>query len=254
MALWVARRDGADVGRVAGIWDRHYTQRHAVPTAFFGFFESVHDPAVSRALLGAVNDWARARGLQRLLGPMNPTNNDECGLLVDGFQEPPAFMMPYNPPYYAALLEADGFRKAKDLLAFFVDLAAPPLERLNRLAEKTRRRCPELNFRPVRRRTLTTDLALIKQVYNAAWEDNWGFVPMTDAEINFMAARLKPLLVEGLVWLVEAPGDGPVAFMLALPDFNEVLKPLRGRLLRPALLRALPCLLGWRSTRSRASI
>ncbi len=250
MQLWVARCDGRDVGRIAGIWDRHYTLRHAEPTAFFGFFESVHDPAVSGALLAAVNDWACARGLQRLLGPMNPTNNDECGLLVDGFHEPPAFMMPYNPPYYAALLEADGFRKAKDLLAFFVDLADAPLARLFRLAEKTRRRWPELIYRPVRRRTLTGDLARIKAVYNAAWEDNWGFVPMTDAEINFMAARLKPLLVEGLVWLVETPHDGPVAFMLALPDFNEALKPLRGRLLRPALLRALPYLLGWRGTRN----
>jgi GNAT superfamily N-acetyltransferase len=249
MQLWIARRDGRDVGRIAGIWDRHYTRRHAVPTAFFGFFESVPDPAVSGALLGAVNDWARARGLTRLLGPMNPTNNDECGLLVDGFHEPPAFMMPYNPPEYARLIEADGFRKARDLLAFFIDLAEAPLDRLHRLAEKTRQRCPEVRFRPVRRRTLATDLALIKDVYNAAWEDNWGFVPMTDAEINFMAARLKPLLAEGLVWLAEAP-DGPVGFLLAMPDYNEALRPLRGRLLTPRLLHALPYLLGWRGTRN----
>lgn len=250
MALWVARRDGQDVGRIAGIWDRHFTQRHTTPTAFFGFFESVHDAAVSQSLIRAVEHWARARGLARLLGPMNPTNNDECGLLVDGFQEPPAFMMPYNPPYYPALLEAAGFRKAKDLLAFFVDLDQSPLDRLYRLADKARRRNPELQFRPVRRRTLSADLARIKSVYNAAWEDNWGFVPMTDAEINFLADRLKPLLVEGLVWLVEAPDDGPVAFMLALPDYNEALHPLRGRLFRPQLLRALPYLLGWRGTRN----
>lgn len=249
MQLWVARQDGRDVGRIAGIWDRHYTQRHAKPTAFFGFFESLPDPAVSSALFSAVNDWARARGLTRLLGPMNPTNNEVCGLLVDGFGEPPAFMMPYNPPEYPGLLEADGFRKARDLLAFFIDLAEAPLDRLNRLADKTRQRCPEVRFRPVRRRSLGVDLALIKEVYNEAWEDNWGFVPMTDAEINFMAARLKPLFVEGLVWLAET-SDGPVGFLLAMPDYNEVLKPLRGRLLSPRLPRALPYLLGWRGTRN----
>lgn len=249
MQLWVARRDGTDVGRVAAILDHHFNRRQPAPTAFFGFFESVHDPRVSGALLAEVADWARARGLRRLLGPMNPTTNDECGLLVAGFDEPPAFMMPYNPPYYPDLIAADGFRKAKDLFAFHIDLAESPLDRLNRVAEKTRRRNPELVFRAVRRKTLAGDLALIKEVYNAAWEDNWGFVPMTDAEINFMAARLKPLLVEGLVWLVESPAEGPVAFMLAMPDFNEALKPLRGRLLTPHILHFLPYALGWKGTR-----
>lgn len=248
MQLWVARRDGVDVGRIAGILDHQHNRVQPVPAAFFGFFECVHDPTVSRLLLAAAADWARARGLGRLLGPMNPTSNDECGLLVDGFDSPPAFMMPYNPPYYADLLLAEGFRKAKDLLAFFIDLAESPLDRFNRIAEKTRRRNPELKFRAVQRRTLREDLVKVKEVYNTAWEDNWGFVPMTDGEINFMADRLKPLLVEGLVWLVEDP-QGPVAFMLAMPDFNEALKPLRGRLLTPRILNFLPYALGWKGTR-----
>jgi GNAT superfamily N-acetyltransferase len=220
----------------------------AVAAGFFGFFECTNDGEASRALLAAATDWARARGLDRILGPMNPTTNDECGLLVDGYDSPPAFMMPYNPPYYADLLLADGFRKAKDLFAFYIDLAETPLDRFNRVAEKTRRRYPELVFRPVRRKTLGSDLAKVKEVYNTAWEDNWGFVPMTDGEINFLAARLKPLLVEGLVWLVESP-QGPVAFMLAMPDFNEALRPLRGRLLSPHLMHFLPYALGWKGTR-----
>ncbi len=249
MQLWVARRKGADVGRIAAILDHHFNHRQPEPTAFFGFYESVNDPAVAAALFEAASRWARERGQRRLLGPMNPTTNDECGLLVSGFEEPPAFMMPYNPPCYPELVEALGFRKARDLLAFHVEVTAAPLERLRRLAEKTRRRYPELVFRPVRRRTLARDLALIKEVYNAAWEDNWGFVPMTDAEITFTAARLKPLLVEGLVWLVESPDAGPVAFMLALPDFNEALRPLRGQLLTPRLFRFLTYLFGWRCPR-----
>ena len=183
--------------------------------------------------------------MTRALGPMNPTSNDECGLLVEGFDSPPTFMMPYNLRYYIDLVTAAGFTKAKDLLAYHIHLAKSPLERLNRLADKARRRNADLTIRPVRKKTLPRDLNLIKEVYNSAWEKNWGFVPMTDAEIDFMAARLKPLLVEGLVWLVESSTE-PVAFLLAVPDFNQVIQPLRGRLLTPKLLKALPDFLGWR--------
>lgn len=245
MQLWVATRGGRDVGRIAGIIDRNHNRLAAEPAAFFGFFESVDDPAVSHGLFAAVADWARQAGLPRLLGPMNPTTNDECGLLVEGFDSPPVFMMPYNPRYYVALMEKAGWRKAKDLLAFYMDLANIPMERLSRIAEKIRQRNPELRFRPVRRKTLTTDLAKVKEVYNAAWEDNWGFVPMTDAEIDFMAARLSPLLMEGLVWLAEA-GNEPVGFLLALPDYNLALQPLRGRLLTPRVLGFLPYVWGWK--------
>lgn len=248
MQLWVARRYGADVGRIAAILDHQHNRVQRDSAAFFGFYECPNDAAVSAALFGAVFDWARARGLRRVLGPMNPTTNDECGLLVDGFDSPPMLMMTYNPRYYVDLVAAAGFRKAKDLVAFHLDLAEAPLERLSRIAEKTRKRNPDLTFRPILRKTLTADLSKVKEVYNAAWEDNWGFVPMTDAEIDFMAARLKPLLAEGLVWLVESPAE-PVAFMLAIPDFNEALKPLRGRLLSWQLPRFLPYALGWRHPR-----
>lgn len=248
MQLWVARREGVEVGRIAALRDHEHLRIHQDGTAFFGFFESVNDPEVTRGLFGAVRSWARERGAGRLMGPTNPTANDECGLLVRGFDSPPVFMMPYNPAYYVELVEGEGLRKAKDLLAFYVDIARSPLDRLGRIAEKTRRRYPELTFRPVRRRTLDGDLAKVKEVYNEAWEENWGFVPMTDAEINFLAARLKPLLEEGLVWVVESPTE-TVAFMLALPDFNEALQPLRGRLCTPRLLRFLPYLFRWKSTR-----
>jgi GNAT superfamily N-acetyltransferase len=116
---------------------------------------------------------------------------------------------------------------------------------LGRIAEKTRRRQPEVTFAPIRRATFTRDLVKVKEVYNAAWEDNWGFVPMTDAEVDFLADRLKPLLVEGLVWVAETPTE-PVGFMIAMPDYNLALQPLGGRLLTPKLLGFLPCLLGWK--------
>jgi hypothetical protein len=245
MQLWVATRGGQDVGRIAGIIDHNHNRAAKDQSAFFGFFESVNDAAVSRRLFETVCGWTRQAGLQRLLGPMNPTTNDECGLLVEGFDSPPVIMMTYNPRYYVTLVEAAGFRKAKDLLAFHMDLAKIPMDRLGRIAAKIKQRNPGLSFRPVRRKTLKQDLAKLKEVYNAAWEDNWGFVPMTDAEMDFMAARLKPLLMEGLIWLTEA-GSEPVGFLLALPDYNVALKPLQGRLLTPKVLGFIPYLLGWK--------
>ena len=243
MSLWVARRNGEDVGRIAGILDRNYNRIRRDSAAFFCFFECIEDTDVSNHLFEAVRAWARGKGVQRLLGPMNPTTNEECGLLVEGFNSLPTFMMPYNPPYYLDLVLSAGFCKAKDLLAYYVDVAKCPLERLARIAEKTRKRYPELKFKPVRRATLASDLAKIKEVYNTAWNDNWGFVPMTDSEIDFMASRLKPLLLEGLVWVAETATE-PVGFMLALPDYNIPLKPLRGRLLTPKLIGFIPYLVG----------
>jgi GNAT superfamily N-acetyltransferase len=245
MQLWTARRNGRDVGRMAGILDRNYTAAAKDQAAFFGFFECADDRAASRKLFEAVFDWARQKGMKRLLGPMNPTTNDECGLLVDGFDSPPVLMMTYNPRYYIGLVEAEGFRKARDLLAYHIDLAKLPMERLERIAAKIRKRIAGLELRPVRRKTLDADLAKVKEVYNAAWQENWGFVPMTDAEVDFMAERLKPLLMEGLIWLAEVNGEA-VGFLLAMPDYNVALKPLNGRLLTPKLLGFLPYLLGWK--------
>jgi GNAT superfamily N-acetyltransferase len=245
MGLWIARRAGVDVGRIAALMDDHHPRAAGGTVAFFGFYECVNDRQVSRELFAAAMTWARTQGAVAMMGPMNPTTNDECGLLVKGFDTPPVFMMTYNPEYYVPLIEAEGFRKAKDLLAFMIDLAGIPMDRLTRIAGKVRQRNPGLSFRPIKRKTLERDLAKIKEVYNAAWQDNWGFVPMSDTEVDFMAARLKPLLMEGLVWLAETGGE-PVGFLLAVPDYNVALQPLRGKLLTPRALGFIPYLLGWK--------
>lgn len=245
MQLWVAKQDGRDVGRIAGIIDRLYNRQASSPAAFFGFYEAIDSPAVSQALFQTVATWAQQKGMARIMGPMNPTTNDECGLLVEGFDSSPVFMMTYNPRYYLDQMQVAGFQKAKDLLAYHIDLAGIPMDRLIRIGTKVKQRNPELTFRPVLRKTLTSDIAKVKDVYNAAWQANWGFVPMTDAEVDFMAKRLKPLLMEGLIWLAEA-GDEPVGFLLAMPDYNPALKPLRGHLLTPRLLGFIPYLLGWK--------
>ncbi|MBP7949542.1 MAG: hypothetical protein KA004_07790 [Verrucomicrobiales bacterium] len=245
MQLWVAVRGGKDVGRIAGIVDAEHNRVQRDCAAFFGFFESQNDPAIARKLVACVENWARHKGLQRILGPMNPTANDECGVLIDGFNAPPVLMMTYNPPWYGPLLEHAGLRKAKDLLAYVLDIGRGPRERLEKLAARAKSRHPDLILRPITKKNLAADLGKIKTIYNAAWEKNWGFVPMSDGEIDFMAARLKPLLSIELSWLLEIAGE-PAGFLLILPDFNVAFKPLRGRLLHGGLFKALPYLLNWK--------
>ena len=235
MQLFVARRDGRDVGRIAAIVDRNHNEFHGERAAFFGYFESENDPAVAKVLLDAAAGWGRERKATVLRGPTNPTLNDEAGLLVDGFSSSPVLMMTYNPNWYIALIEGQGFRKAKDLLAYWFPLEEKPLARLSRVADRFRKRESDIVVRNVKKGGLAQDLLKIREVYNEAWEKNWGFVPMTPEEMDFMAKRMKPLLVEELLWLAEVkkPDGGlePVAFMLMLPDYNAAMKPLKGHLL-----------------------
>jgi len=235
MQLFIARRDGKDVGRIAAILDRNHNEFHEEKASFFGYFESENDPAVAKALLGAAAVWGRERKMTVMRGPTNPTLNDEAGLLVDGFDSSPVLMMTYNPNYYVALIEGQGFRKAKDLLAYWFPLEQKPLERLSRVADRFRKRAAGVVVRNVTKGGLEKDLVKIREVYNEAWEKNWGFVPMTPEEMDFMAKRMKPLLVSELLWIAEIrKPDGtlePIAFMLMLPDYNVAMKPLKGRLL-----------------------
>jgi ribosomal protein S18 acetylase RimI-like enzyme len=235
MQLFVARREKEDVGRIAAILDRNHNEFHGEKTGFFGFFESDNDRAVSDALLGAAAGWAGKRGMEVLRGPANPSLNDEAGLLVEGFDTPPVLMMTYNPRYYATLLEEAGFRKAKDLLASWFEIGPEPLAHFARINERFRRRNSDILVRKVSKGSLKADLPKVRDVYNAAWEKNWGFVPMNAEEMDFMAARLKPLLDENFLFLAEArrPDDSlePVGFMLSLPDYNTAIRPLGGRLL-----------------------
>ena len=243
MQLFVASRGGRDAGRIAAILDRSHNDFHGEKTAFFGFFESENDQAVATRLFDAAAGWARQRGMEVLRGPANPSLNDEAGLLVEGFDRPPVLMMTYNPRYYLDLVERAGFHKAKDLLAYWFDIGTEPLARLVRLNERFRKRAMNIEIRKVSKRGLMADLPKIRDVYNAAWEKNWGFVPMTAEEMDFMAARLKPLVDEDFLFLAEARRpDGslePVAFLLALPDYNAAIQPLRGRLLPLGWLKFL---------------
>lgn len=243
MQLFIARRGAESVGRIAAILDRHHNTQQGEQTAFFGFFESENDPAVSHALFEAAALWARERRMRKLRGPLNPSLNDEAGLLVEGFGSPPVFMMTYNPPYYPGLVEAAGFRTSKDLLAYWLDIRPTPLARLQKLAARVRKQMPEVRVRSITKKSLFSDLPKVREVYNEAWEENWGFVPMTEEEMEFMAKRMKPLLDSDFAYLAEIPrpegGLEPIAFVMALPDYNQAIRPLGGRLLPFGWLRFL---------------
>lgn len=228
MVLFVAKKKDLMVGRIAGIIDWHYIEFHGEKTGFFGFFESVEDPEVAHSLLVKVGEWLRRRGMDQMIGPMNPSTNDECGLLVDGFNMSPCLMMPYNPPYYVTLLETFGLKKVMDLYAYWLDANLLDQDRLNRIGQRLQKRKPQLKIRPLDLRHFDQELDIIKDIYNNAWSKNWGFVPMTEAEVDYLAKTLRPLVIPELV-SIAMWGEEPVAFSVSLSDYNEVLKHLNGK-------------------------
>ena len=235
--LFLAKRHGHVVGRIAAIDDRNYNAFHATRQAAFGFFETLDDPDVAQALLSRVEQFATARGLTSVMGPASFSSNYEFGLLVDGFDHDPAVMMPYNPRYYSALMEEAGYRKAKDLWAFSVSVAGDPDPKIARIAEKIKLR-EGVVVRPVKVADFDAEIARIKTIYNAAWEKNWGFVPFTDAEFEHLGRELKTVLKPELLLLAEVRGK-PVAFSMTLPNANEILKRLNGRLFPTGIFKAL---------------
>ena len=167
--------------------------------------------------------------MEKMAGPINPSTNDECGLLIEGFDSSPCLMMPYNPPYYPALFEGFGLGKRMDLYAYLLEESSFQLDRLDRITERLRKREPRLQIRSIDLPHFDEELKIIKEIYNQAWSKNWGFVPFTDEEMNLLAKELKPLVVSDLV-LFAYWGEEPVGFSVSLPDYNEVLKHLNGKI------------------------
>lgn len=228
-AFFLARRDGQPVGRVAAIVDEVHNERWNEACGFFGFFECLPDREAAARLLEAAAAWLRDAGCTLLRGPVSPSTNDECGLLVEGFAEPPFVLMPYHPPYYQEFLEAWGLTKAMDLLAF----AFHPRDGLPPAVARAARAARErfgVTVRPLVRSRLAAELEILRRIYNEAWADNWGFVPMSALEFRFAAASLKHFVFEDLV-LVAAVGGQPVGAAVCVPDLNPLLQRMNGRLL-----------------------
>lgn len=234
---FVARKDGQVVGRIAAIWNRNHQQFHGEDVGFFGFFECLNDGAVCRALLDAAAAWLKERGLKAMRGPASFSSNEEWGLLIDGFDGSPRVMMTYNPKWYVDLLEGAGCVKAKDLVAYWMEQGAAT-ERLSRGAAIAAKRNPGVTIRHLNMKNFKAELDIVREIYNRSWEKNWGFVPMTDGEIDHMAAELKPVLDPDLVHFAERDGK-VVGFSLSLPDAYQALKHANGRLFPFGLLKLL---------------
>ena len=227
-ALYMAFRNGRPAGRVAAIVNSAHNNFHNDKAGFFGFFDCSDDKEAAAALLKAACAWLKARGMDSALGPVNPSTNETCGMLAEAFDGPPMVMMPYTPPYYLELAGAAGFAKAKDLLAWRVDVAHGFGERFEKIVQRLTRG-KDIKVRHVAADGLDRAIAEVKEIYNSAWEKNWGFVPMSDAEFNDMAAAMKPVLKPEYLYFADVDGK-PAAFVLLLPDLNVPLKAARGSL------------------------
>ena len=235
---FLALRDGRIDGRIAAILDRNFNRFHDEQAGFFGFLETVNSEDVARALLDAARQWLVERGASVIRGPVNPSTNYECGLLVDGFDSSPRIMMTYNFPYYGELVEKAGFRKAKDLYAYHALPTQMSAERADRAARRALQ-SSGASIRPIRLEAFAREVELLWSVYNSAWSRNWGFVPMTKDEFLFSAKEMKPIVVPRFVLIGEASGGRVIGFALVLPDINLALKHAGGKLFPFGLLKIL---------------
>jgi len=229
---------GRTLGRIAAIVNHNHIRTHREKTGFFGLFECVPEQAVADALLARAAEFLRGHGMETMRGPESMCVNDEIGLLVEGFDRPPMIMMPYNPPYYEALLVRHGFTKSMDLYAYYVeDREGTIPERVRRGVELARRR-HRFTVRSLRMKDFDAELERIHRLYTSAWEDNWGAVPMTEREFRHLAENLRKIVDPELCLIAEVAGE-PAGFSLALPDFNQILIRLNGRLLPFGIIRFL---------------
>jgi GNAT superfamily N-acetyltransferase len=234
---FVARRNGEVVGRVAAIIDQAHNRTHQEKAGFFGFFESIDDRAVAEALLVQARQWVSDRGAEFLRGPVSPSTNYECGMLVEGFEMSPMVMMTYNPRYYPVLMEQVGLHKAKDLLAYLSNAHKIEIERIQRISDKVLKK-HGVQVRPINMKDFDRDVERVWDIYCKAWSRNWGFVPMSREEFLAMGKEMKQILKPDLVLIGEV-GDRVVGFALALPDVNYALKPAGGSLFPTGLLKIL---------------
>ena len=229
-ALFLARQNGEIVGRIMASDDPNYNSLHQSNVGCFGLFECIDDRNVAAALFEAAVNWLRKEGRTEMMGPIDYSTNYVCGLLIDGFQFAPTILTAHNPPYYRELIEGCGFTKAKDWYAWWFADPAKAVTHLRRFAERVRRRWP-VTIRSANLKNIREESRRLRQIYNQAWEKNWGFVPFTEAEFEFMTREMKPLLVPEFAWIAEM-GNEPIGFTLCVPDINVALRHLNGRLTR----------------------
>jgi hypothetical protein len=233
--LFLARRGKKTVGRIAGIIDRHHNEFHREQMGIWGFFECADDPEAAMVLFSSVETWLRRKEMTFVRGPLNPSLNYEAGLLIDGFDSPPALMMPYNPPYYPRLIEACGFTKEKDLFSFIIDGEYQLPEWMESLAERLARK-KGIHIRPFRLKDPVPELALVREIFNDCWSGNWGYVPLSDHEIGAIGKSMVAIADPDLAFFIYYE-DEPAGVCVVLPDINPLLKRFNGRIGLSGLLK-----------------
>ena len=224
---WITYRNDKPVGRISAQIDRLHIDRYQDATGFFGMLEAEDNSLTFRALLGTAESWLRNQGMQRISGPFNLSINQELGLLVDGFDTPPSLMMGHARPYYADRIEKDGYQKEKDLLAYIVNTDSKMTAAAKRITARAKDR---IHIRRLQKSNFVNELEIIRNIFNDAWSQNWGFIPWTEAEFEHLGKDLKMLADEELVKFAEVDGK-PAAFIVLLPNINEIIQDLNGRLL-----------------------
>jgi ribosomal protein S18 acetylase RimI-like enzyme len=233
LAMFTAWKDGVMAGTVAAIENRRHNEVHNDKVGFWGFFECVNDQLVADALLGAAAGWLRKKGLTAMRGPVSPSMNDQCGMLVRGYDSSPVFLMLYNPPYYNDLVLNSGHHIGQELLAWYIDQKIIDIGRLRKIADYIMKK-EGLSIRILNMKDFDNEIERIREIYNKAWEKNWGFVPMTRKEFDFLAKGLKPLANPHYIYFVEDRNRRPVGFSLSLPDINQALKHVNGNPFSPS--------------------
>jgi GNAT superfamily N-acetyltransferase len=227
VAFFYAERGGKLCGRISAQVDKLAQEKWGPNLGHFGFFEAT-DEDTAKALISATKAWLKGKGMKRMQGPWSLNSAEEVGTLIDGFDTPPCFMMPHGKPEYDGWLKTEGFDKAKDMYAYRIDLSNPMPERAMRIvgmAEKNKK----VTMRPIDMKNFDSELAIIMDIFNEAWSDNWGYVPFTEAEVKHGAEALKPVVKPYRTYICEYDGE-PVAFMLTIPDVNHKLRDLDGKL------------------------
>jgi GNAT superfamily N-acetyltransferase len=227
-ALFLARRDGEIVGRIMACDDPNYNAVHESNVGCFGLFECIDDRDVAAALFEAAAAWLRQRGRDEIMGPIDYSTNYLCALLIDGFQHSPAILTPHNPPYYAQLIESWGFTKAMDWYSWLMVEPTRAAKRLRRFASAIKDR-REIVVRSVDLKNIEAESKRLREIYNEAWEKNWGYVPFTPAEFDYMTKELKPIVDPDITYIAEVE-DEPAGFLLCVPDINLALRHANGRL------------------------
>jgi GNAT superfamily N-acetyltransferase len=236
-AFWMVRRNGVDVGRIAAVKDADYIAFHEDNTGYYGMFECIDDHDVATALVDAASTWLREHGLDRAIGPFELSTNYISGVLVEGFDRDPGINMPYNPPYYDELLTSCGLSKAKDLWQWALDVTKPVPERLVKIADRVAKRAG-ITIRNFDLAKWDDEVGICLDIYNDAWEKNWGFVPVGEKEFRHMAKDLKMVIDGKLGWVAEVEGK-PVAFALSIFNLNPVLKNIDGKLFPTGIFRLI---------------